>query len=568
MPTRRVTLLAVFCLTVPAAAQQNSSVPKLSENIDVSIVNLDVIVTDKRGAHVHGLTKDDFEIRENGKSQPITNFAEYRGGAAPPPAESQPQLQASPPPGQPRTLVLFVDRFYLPKIKADPFFAALKETLHRTVRPGDSLMIATWYRGLLRIRHSFEDLPDGFDAIIDAIANETVGAAIDDFQQAKREADEASEFEREAAAMAASHGATFGDTTFSARTGAYGRAKIAQFEQKRKISTLQALIRAISANEGKKLLLLATHRLSNIAGAEFLYAAGQTVMDIGTYTDLRADLDLRALEQTANANGVTVYTMYPEGLLTSDDLDASNAGYDRYSSPTASGSDAQVVQYQILENETLSLGEISRQTGGTSEWGPNSAKLLASIEDDLENYYSLAYRVRGGAPDRPRNLVVNAKNREYVVRSRRSVVAKSEVTRMEDRVISALFRAPESSLFHVSVAIGTPRPDRKKWIVPITLQIPIASLTALPDGNAFAGAFSVYAAWGSKFQRVSETTHDTKLFRIPAGEIAKARQSHYTYSFDVLSDGKADRLSLGVLDEVSKDYALRVVDLPNGPVSR
>src|SRR5450432_168862 len=68
-------LLAAFLAVAPLTAQ--TQLPRLGETIDVSIVNVDVIVTDRRGNHIRGLTAADFEIRDNGVPQPITNFAEY-----------------------------------------------------------------------------------------------------------------------------------------------------------------------------------------------------------------------------------------------------------------------------------------------------------------------------------------------------------------------------------------------------------------------------------------------------------------------------------------------------------
>ena len=40
--------------------QQKSETPKFVENIDVRVINVDVVVTDKKGNVVHGLKKDDF----------------------------------------------------------------------------------------------------------------------------------------------------------------------------------------------------------------------------------------------------------------------------------------------------------------------------------------------------------------------------------------------------------------------------------------------------------------------------------------------------------------------------
>src|SRR5438270_9824023 len=46
---------------------------QLSERIEVNLVNVDVTVTSK-GAPVRGLTRDDFEVFEDGKRQTVTNF--------------------------------------------------------------------------------------------------------------------------------------------------------------------------------------------------------------------------------------------------------------------------------------------------------------------------------------------------------------------------------------------------------------------------------------------------------------------------------------------------------------
>src|SRR6476620_11665513 len=50
------------------------------ESIEVRVVNVDVVVTDRDGKPVTGLTKEDFEILEDKRPQKITNFYEVRGG--------------------------------------------------------------------------------------------------------------------------------------------------------------------------------------------------------------------------------------------------------------------------------------------------------------------------------------------------------------------------------------------------------------------------------------------------------------------------------------------------------
>ena len=105
MPARRWTALALLlALAVTAPAQQ---LPPLRETLEVSIVNVDVFVTDKSGRRVHGLTRDDFEIFENGARQAITNFAEYVSEAE---LETGAVKAAEAAPETRRTIAVFIEQ--------------------------------------------------------------------------------------------------------------------------------------------------------------------------------------------------------------------------------------------------------------------------------------------------------------------------------------------------------------------------------------------------------------------------------------------------------------------------
>ena len=86
--TRVTSAVLIAALTAgPLAAQQSSpqptaEIPKLVENIDVHVIGVDVVVTDKKGNAVTGLTKDDFQIFENGQEKTISNFYEIEGKPA------------------------------------------------------------------------------------------------------------------------------------------------------------------------------------------------------------------------------------------------------------------------------------------------------------------------------------------------------------------------------------------------------------------------------------------------------------------------------------------------------
>ncbi|HEY0372427.1 MAG TPA: hypothetical protein VGD79_10520, partial [Thermoanaerobaculia bacterium] len=76
---RATALIVAATLALPLGAQrrpEEPESPRIVENIDVRIINVDVVVTDRKGNPVHGLSADDFTILENSVPKPISNFYE------------------------------------------------------------------------------------------------------------------------------------------------------------------------------------------------------------------------------------------------------------------------------------------------------------------------------------------------------------------------------------------------------------------------------------------------------------------------------------------------------------
>ena len=59
--------------------QEDQEKDELTYKVKVTVTTVDVIVTDKKGNRIKGLTKDNFEIYEDGILQNITNFFEIKG---------------------------------------------------------------------------------------------------------------------------------------------------------------------------------------------------------------------------------------------------------------------------------------------------------------------------------------------------------------------------------------------------------------------------------------------------------------------------------------------------------
>ena len=162
----------------PLAAQNPASQPAeetFGGAIDVSVVNLDVFVTDKKGQPVTGLRKEDFEVHEDGKPVEISNFfAESRGTAAPAPAgaaapaSTPAKAAAERPVAQRLRLVVFVDDVNLTAANRSRILQSVQRFLHGELKPGDEVMIVR-YDQKLDIRRQFTDDLSVLDADLQAI---------------------------------------------------------------------------------------------------------------------------------------------------------------------------------------------------------------------------------------------------------------------------------------------------------------------------------------------------------------------------------------------------------------
>src|SRR5712692_10544111 len=102
-----------------------SGLPPLVERVNVSVINVDATVFDRSGTPVTSLTRDDFEILEDGKTQKITNF--YVIESAVPHVEgSTTSTPAQPAPVEKRfrrKAILVVDNNFIDKRRRDAALA-------------------------------------------------------------------------------------------------------------------------------------------------------------------------------------------------------------------------------------------------------------------------------------------------------------------------------------------------------------------------------------------------------------------------------------------------------------
>lgn len=127
---RRQTLFVLVFLAVPLFAQT----PPVIEKIDVTVVNVDVTVTDRAGDPVRGLTRDDFEILEDGIPQAISNF--YAVFSEPKTLASASIAPQEDPRFRRKVLVL-IDVFSMTPYERDRALARLEQFINDRFRGGE-----------------------------------------------------------------------------------------------------------------------------------------------------------------------------------------------------------------------------------------------------------------------------------------------------------------------------------------------------------------------------------------------------------------------------------------------
>lgn len=531
-------LTAAVAIPLLAQGQQQETAPKLSETIDVRVINVDVVVTDRKGNPITGLTKEDFDIYENGVKKPISNFYEVQGS---PVAEQRPAAPGQPAPpahepapeNQKRRLILYIDNLSLTPFNRNRVFKEMKDFVAEAMRPGDEAMVVTFNRSM-KVRVPFTRDPIQVQQTLDVIAGESALGVT-----SRSERRQAEEQIREAR--------TYEEGLATART----YASSVEHDLRQSASSLSALMSTLAGVEGKKVLVLTSEGFPMQPGREmFVFLdeisrekqwQGSSLLEGLGYDSHRLIEDIA---RAANANGITMYTVHAGGLA------AANENTAEYQRPISTS-----VSSAAVANTTDSMQTMAELTGGLASVNTNNFGLAFDrIKRDLESYYSLGYRAGTERVDRQRRLEVRTKNRAYVVRSRKTFVEKSIHAEMNDRVIANLLYRTKSNDLKIAVRTDTPRPAGDDLFrVPVEIQIPMDSLTLLPQGESYAGGFEVFVVVADERGDMSDVARRQHQLRVSADDFEKTKGKYYTYSLELLMEKGLNRISIGVIDTVTNE---------------
>ncbi|HUP45694.1 MAG TPA: VWA domain-containing protein [Thermoanaerobaculia bacterium] len=544
----RTAVVAAALAAVTAGLAQNNQeeLTRLTENIDVRVINIDVVVTDRRGVPVTGLTRNDFEIFENNVPKPISNFYEVEG-ARPvndprdgqivdaPAVPAAPVAAADVPDHMRRRVIFYIDNLSLAPFNRNRVFQQMKEFVKESMRAGDEAMIATFNRSM-KVRIPFTRDIAQIEQTLDIIAGESALGT-------------ANRSERKSTEDRVRDARTYEEAVATAR--AY--ASSVEHDLRQSASSLSGLMSTLAGLEGKKVLVLTTEGFPIQPGREMF----QFIEEIGREKGWRGSGTLlegmhydstsviQSIARSANANGITLYPIHAAGLTGGTEFSAEHA------TPTPVS-----VSHAFSTNTTESVQLMADMTGGQASVNTNNfAEAFRRIQRDMDYYYSLGYRASTERVDRQRYVRVRLKNNpnRYLVRNRQTFVEKSMYAEMSDRVIANLHYRSRDNDLGILVRTGRPIPMQDGLFqVPMEIQIPMDNITLLPQGEEeHVGGFEVFVAVADKNGDMSDVARKQHPLRVPATDVDRAKGKYYAYSLDLLMEKGLNRISVGVVDQIS-----------------
>jgi len=555
---RRLAIAAVFAWGAVASAQQPAG-----ESIEVRVVNIDVVVRDKAGKPVTGLTKDDFEIFENNKKQEITNLYEVRPSAPAAAAKVTPQpsnaaapaATEAPADARRRNIVMFVDNYSLAPFQRNKILKSLQKFIDDSVRPQDQVMLVLCTQQTKVITPFTSDrklLQQGIESI-----RQTANSGFNrqrSVEEIKRRVNEYIDAGKEGRRP-------WRDYYQMSLSLVESDTEEVIFASKNTLASLGQTTTALSGMEGKNVLIFAGAHLPEHPGVEmyqWLYNAFLPYMGNVTFTSegilgKSGSMQHYSIEEAAKMASVSGVALYI--------IDAADTR-DTSSAERSSATD-QTEQFLTFTNTAMAYQTLARISGGLALTNSQNFDVaFQTLADDLNSYYSLGFKPSGGADNARRNLVVKTKNAQYNVRTRETYATKSTEDEMSARVIANINNSDPRGTWKIELHPGTPELQGNEYRVPIEISI-APTITLLPQNADLAGGFTVYIVVGSggRTSKVIKSPHPVK---IPAEVEEEFRMSPMTYKTVILMTRGENILSTGILDQTSNNsgFARATVTVP------
>jgi len=445
----------------------------VDESIDVRVVNVEAVVTDRGGHVAHGLAAGDFQLLVDGREVPISYFTEIRGAqavaapqpaapaaanGAPAPAPAAPSPQVEPGTAVGRHYLVFVDDGFAVGARRNLALERLRDGLRR-LGPEDRMAVIVFDGANLAVL-------SGWTADQAALA---------------------------AALRRAAAGASRGNQLLAQRHSLDNDEDEVRFLPEQDVieHALEELRPRVSPEALGQLVRTAAAAAAALRAFELPPGRRILLLLSGGWSVATDPRQYGPLIQAANQLG---YTLYPLDVATGD-----------------------ISALRLFDGLAQTTGGRALATGGPAAF--------AQVVEETASYYWLGFSPTWKPDDHPHRIEVRVHRAGLQVRSRSSYSDMSRQSTAALKAQSALLfgsagPSPGAAEAQLRVETGASRPIGHDEIeVPITLLLPMSSLSFTPDGASLVAELPLaVAALDDKGRRVDlpETLLHFRIAAIPA----------------------------------------------------
>ncbi len=580
-------VLAGGLLLGPAGSAQRSDI--FFDTVEVNVVNVEVVVTDRDGRPVRGLERGDFTLLVDGDEVEISNFFEVAGGRTAGEAEAAPDPGAAsllPRPDTERLqLVVLVDERNLNPANRNEIFRNLRDYLATELLPSDQVLLVR--------------LSDGVE-IVQPFTNDPV-VLLDTLAELEKRVGRQMEFDTDyrllmrqlqLASTALPDTGAGPESPFAFEAAVTDAQRLAQqievLAEKRlrnvraTAAALTEFTESLAGMRGRKAVLYVSDGMP-VRAAEALVEAW-----VGTYEtwiqqagigqlqrtlnslitrsmNFDAASDLRQLVAAANANGVAFYPISAPPRRSRSIISAETRG-----SSVTGGRGPESLDVTSLESFNLedSLLRLADGTGGVAfTRSVNIGGLLEQMRRDFTHFYSLGFTPAedDGKRDRPRKIDVRVTAAGLEVRHLKAFEERDPLERLEDKARWTLHYGFEDNQLGVRLRPGEPeRTGRNRYEVPVMVMIPFERLLLLPQDELHAAEVTLIVAARDQRGGVSKFQRIDFPIRIPNDRLAAALTGAGAYEMRLQMASGHQRIAVGVRDHLARVDATAVVEVDVG----
>lgn len=545
---RLVTAVVSFMVfVVPSISAQNfGPLPPLTAHVDVNVVNVDVTVTDRSGNPIMNLTRDDFEVFEDGKPMKVTNFSLVEKTMKSITTIPSSQQAAASPSVSRRKLMILVDNNYLQKQERDRALRTIESYLQSNEFQGEWAVAAIGH--MIEPVQPFTSDKSLLQAAFNKVKHMPVSASY-------HEIDRSILSDQSRKGMDIGEDYDYGESIrFSSREQTYRNLMTLKYTAR----AVAAMAQSYSADEGKKFMILVTGGIEN--NTSF------TNYDKGTdrqMEQLRLEMVkiVDVMIREANAANFTIHVVNAKtrGMQApqhdvenrSSGMNVTNLYTQKWGSEPIDTSDVDSIPLSVA------LG-----TGGMYLPSANITESIQRIDAQTANFYSLGYTPDHTSDRRYHTIKVRVRRPGVTVNNRIGYYDLSSEDRLEETLHARLTFDHVLGPLPVTVSLGTPHSsDRGAIVLPVQADLPMEKVTLLPRDNGFVGRVHVYLSVFDDKGRNVGFHHQTQEVSMTSAQHDKGADAPFRYSMNVRLQKGEFTVVITLRDELSNELGSVVKDV-------